>query len=296
MRLDEWQRYIDSEFLEAKSGKRISVAEPAAQSDEPPIPEDTHRTDGATAPSAPGASETLPPQPAEVSISAVVALQATEAVQTEPAQPLLPALDRPSDAIVGRQSQRRRRAAPAREADTTDAVAPFAEYISARLAADGPAASPGREVEARQDDDTDSVVASAGDAVVIESASNVPSSDSADTAAARPLVPSDQASGLLGSAFGVSPSLAGTSPQSPREALLDRMYDPMLSLEEVATLLEVTPAIVRGAARSGALKSCEPTRRIARSEGTNPRESNRRQFRLSDILAFAAAGDLKLEV
>lgn len=62
-----------------------------------------------------------------------------------------------------------------------------------------------------------------------------------------------------------------------REELLQRLIDPLISLEEAARLLDVCPTTVRRYTNRGMLKHY-------RTAG------NQRRFRLSDVLAFMESG------
>jgi hypothetical protein len=75
-----------------------------------------------------------------------------------------------------------------------------------------------------------------------------------------------------------------------RQELIERLLDPILSLEETARLLNVCPTTVRRYTNRGLLNSYrkEPVGGTRRMEDTN-KETRQRRFRLSDVLLFLEA-------
>ena len=72
------------------------------------------------------------------------------------------------------------------------------------------------------------------------------------------------------------PKTSGKANEETREQLLQRLLDPMVSLEEAAKLLDVCPTTVRRYTNKGLLKH-------HRTAG------NQRRFKLSDVLSFLEA-------
>ncbi|HLK56154.1 MAG TPA: helix-turn-helix domain-containing protein [Chthonomonadaceae bacterium] len=83
--------------------------------------------------------------------------------------------------------------------------------------------------------------------------------------------------------------------QQTRQELIERLLDPILSLEDTARLLNVCPTTVRRYTNKGILTYYrkEPDRP---SMGGNPdKETRQRRFRLSDILAFLETQQAAIE-
>ena len=79
--------------------------------------------------------------------------------------------------------------------------------------------------------------------------------------------------------------------QEKRHELIERLLDPILSLEDTARLLNVCPTTVRRYTNKGILTYYrkEPERSLRNESETavvNEKETRQRRFRLSDILAF----------
>lgn len=80
-----------------------------------------------------------------------------------------------------------------------------------------------------------------------------------------------------------------------RRDLIERILDPILSLEETARLLNVCPTTVRRYTNKGIL-TCYRKEVTHSSEATGgKKETRQRRFRLSDILAFLEAQESVLE-
>lgn len=88
--------------------------------------------------------------------------------------------------------------------------------------------------------------------------------------------------------------------QEKRHELIERLLDPILSLEDTARLLNVCPTTVRRYTNKGILTCCrkEPERSSKQQgdEGTGrEKETRQRRFRLSDILAFLETQQAAIE-
>ncbi len=81
-----------------------------------------------------------------------------------------------------------------------------------------------------------------------------------------------------------------------RHELIERLLDPILSLEDAARLLNVCPTTVRRYTNKGILTYYrkEPEHTSQRSAGQN-KETRQRRFRLSDILAFLETQQTAIE-
>jgi hypothetical protein len=72
-----------------------------------------------------------------------------------------------------------------------------------------------------------------------------------------------------------------------RRELIERILDPVLSLEDTARLLNVCPATVRRYTNKGILNYYRKEPERSMKNGASPeKETRQRRFRLSDILAF----------
>jgi hypothetical protein len=81
-----------------------------------------------------------------------------------------------------------------------------------------------------------------------------------------------------------------------RRELIERILDPILSLEDTARLLNVCPATVRRYTNKGILNSYRKEPERSQKSGTAPeKETRQRRFRLSDILAFLEAQQALIE-
>jgi hypothetical protein len=74
-----------------------------------------------------------------------------------------------------------------------------------------------------------------------------------------------------------------------RQELIERLLNPVLSLEETARLLNVCPATVRRYTNRGILTYYRKERERSDDAPDSERETRQRRFRLSDILAFLDA-------
>ncbi len=72
-----------------------------------------------------------------------------------------------------------------------------------------------------------------------------------------------------------------------RQELIERLLDPVLSLEEAARLLNVCPTTIRRYTNRGILKYYRKQQDKSVATNTAERETRQRRFRLSDIIAFA---------
>lgn len=81
-----------------------------------------------------------------------------------------------------------------------------------------------------------------------------------------------------------------------RQELIERILDPIISLEDCARLLNVCPTTVRRYTNRGIL-TCyrKEVENSSRDAGSVERETRQRRFRLSDILAFLEAQQSTLE-
>lgn len=81
-----------------------------------------------------------------------------------------------------------------------------------------------------------------------------------------------------------------------RKELIERLLDPILSLEDAARILNVCPTTVRRYTNRGIL-TCyrKEVENSTRKEGEETKETRQRRFRLSDILAFLEAQQSALE-
>ncbi|HZO86934.1 MAG TPA: helix-turn-helix domain-containing protein [Chthonomonadaceae bacterium] len=84
--------------------------------------------------------------------------------------------------------------------------------------------------------------------------------------------------------------------EEKRRELIERLLDPILSLEDTARLLNVCPTTVRRYTNKGILTHYrkEPDR-STRGESSKDKETRQRRFRLSDILAFLEAQQAAIE-
>ncbi len=294
MRLDEWQRYIDSEFLEARDSASV---ESRAKAPDVPVgsPDSAVGVDvSAPAVSDPLASEAAPTPDGGTGLDADAVLSYDAPTQSDPF-PKASRLDmrREIDPEIGARAAAIDLGAP----ELT--IAPFVDYITARRVAvenvtnadadvdSAPTAdsAPDRSAQAIRDvplsfQDAQSAAESASDLSAGFPVGNV-------ATGARPLVPAGSLQAQLQRIEYHASNETDLDLRLRREALVQRMCDPILSLEEAAILLGISPARVRRDVKSGALKP---------AAASQNRGSSDRKFRLSDILASAANDGPSLEV
>ena len=285
MRLDEWQRHLDAEFVEASAAKEL-IGDPAAPADGQdgaaqgtPAPAEAPVAPPAALPEGTAAAEgqagiirtDRTAEPGEKAPSA----DAFAAPETETNDA---ALD--PDPDFNAASPTRRRASDLEPAGDT-AIAPFAEYIGVRAADDaGP-----EEVAAAETEAIDTVSTPAEEWMAAEPAATA---GPARGAAGYPLTASATTLAALG--LGDSPAI----PQDPAEALrkdemLARLCDPLLSRDEAAVLLGVPASAVSRLADEGALSSYVLPDPMARTELQLDLEPGVAFFQLSDVVAYMAA-------
>ena len=134
-------------------------------------------------------------------------------------------------------------------------IAPFAEYISARLG----------------------------------TPANAPADSRPDVQDNYPLAVSRQTMALLRLSASAPSTKEEQAARHRKAALLRRICDPILSLHDVALLLGVSADSVLRAAAMGALTSCEPAPRTWQPRRRRGEETGLPGFRLSDIVAFLVA-------
>lgn len=319
MRLDEWQKFIESQFLEEEAplenaSAPIQPALPLAVEETEPLPavllpEPPLRPVLPFEESPEPAAVALEPEVAPVEAAEVVAEQTEEApsraeVAPEPEPEAAPAPALPQIPVPPVFETR-----PALEAD----IPSFESYLKPRAVSESvptpptlPPIAPVVETEeAPEQVETPGIFVRRSPKTRARHArnvrpENVPSGlSAADLWAAVP----KHVQTLL--ALQREEEVAQYSYKRPfeenRQELIARLLDPVLTLEETARLLNVCPTTVRRYTNKGILTHYrkEPERRSAQNgdatEGDSVKETRQRRFRLSDILAFLEAQQSALE-
>jgi hypothetical protein len=281
LRLDEWQRYIDSEFV---AGKAADVGARQPDTGAPGVSPGADAEDAAAAARVAGEvapSEVLSPsaadglaataeQPADrVTDSAEAGAQPIPAARGEDAMPtgVQAGTIEPS---IGTQSEME--------------IAPFADYIAVRRQPSE--APPTLDLEYAADETATASVAGAAPDPAQRSALLV---DTNDGDGATPLTASIETAVQLRLVDSLAPSDADVSARQRREALIRRLCDPVLSVDDAALLLGVPAETVRAYAGRDGLKTCEPPGGSPRGSSGSRRAAKEQYFRLSDIVAFLTA-------
>lgn len=372
MRLDEWQRYIDSEFLETAPAAAVTPpldlqppteTRPAAdqQSTEAPsvateaadlqavvfppspwveedAPVDSAGLGDATEYAGPSLPHPAPPANLEIEPPAppIVDTQVDDAVREEPpAAESIPwqeaSANRERRTTLDRVRAVGNRPVADRPTGLNDAeVAPFAEYINARLGQEAVAAAAGADQTPAQPNnlvapEPEPEPSISGDTT---SGSDAPELETATvTSALEPIL--DAAPGAVTDheavATRAAPEPANAEPEAwtvvqdtyplaatehtlaqlrligvghstkeeqaarhGKAALLRRMCDPVLTLNEAALLLGAPVGDVAQLAAMGALTSIAPAPRKSQTGRRGAVDTGQPGFRLSDIVAYLA--------
>jgi hypothetical protein len=291
VRLDEWQRYIDSEFVDPGSaGKQVKsgaglIAGPAEEADGA-----GHGAEIATSGSAleangaNGESETqadVGPPSSGPSQDAIA-----EAPSTVSASELL---DTPGDSACTPTDTKQQPNPPSNRPKTVSTVEveipPFADYISKRRTAS--------DLPAPQDYVPEFTPAQ-NEAQSVGSERTIDLTNRAETGAAPapgatyPLTAPSIILEQLRASTGSGSSATDVALAQRRAGLLQRLLDPVLSVDETALLLGVPVPALRQYVERGVLRACEVPRDSGRASRAN-QETRARHFRLSDITRFAAS-------
>ena len=314
MRLEEWQKFIESQFLE----------DGGVQEREPESPE-------AIEPTEPGAKPTAGVEIKAESAAAPVArpdfpyapvtVKPTVDAASHEAKPLFAppdAADIPKMTLPFAEMETATAPAPPvaetpepsyRQTLDFDADIPdFASYMpSARSDASQAAPSPAFEAKTERRAAAPDIDASETDAAGSDAAVRIARNPRTRARHARNVRPENVASGLSAAEMWADvprhvqtllalerieeKEIAQSSYKRPfaegRLELIERLLDPILSLEDTARLLNVCPTTVRRYTNRGILTHYrkEPERNGDLVRPTE-RETRQRRFRLSDILAF----------
>ena len=319
MRLDEWQRYIDSEFVEGEP----PPAKPAAHPLKPVQP----LTDLASPPAAEAVRTTENADPAVGDALLTDAPQSP--VKAQIFQPESPAAEPTANINVEMQSDNVRAlmasAAPVVKRQVSERaaivgmeieIAPFADYISARLGTRQSASSEApdrnslppdaiadRELEALPGPLLPEIAANRER----EAAPETPQQEAAISLDAKvvPDAPPSDSRPVVQDNYPLAASrhtmaqlrLGAAGPLAKEEqaarhrkaALLRRLCDPILSLHDAALLLDFPSDSVLRATAAGVLTSCDPAPKAGQARRRRGEETGLPGFRLSDIVAFLAA-------
>jgi hypothetical protein len=291
VRLDEWQRYIDSEFVEPgndekqpKSGARSSTgpAEPGNSVEVPPSGRSLETN---------GTNAELEVPVDSTRVSSEPSLDPVPEVA--PTVTTLEPMDASDDHALDTIDAANQPDPPANGIKSVDAVdseiPPLAAYISARRS--------GKEspVSQAQDDHVPALKSAFNDAQspgnenTTVLAGDTGYGTALDPATPYPLTAPSIILEQLQAGPGTNCSSTDPALAQRREGLLRRLLDPALSIDDAALILGVSVAAVRQYAEGGLLRACEAPRNSGRNSRGASAETRPRYFRLSDITRFAAS-------
>jgi len=297
MRLDEWQRYIDSEFVRDSAAAASSPhngGASAAVLDLRPVPDAEVPKDADSEPvvsaTEPGATEE-----AALDVSGSDESQTFDPVAADP-PPLGAAVDGDHNPSLSPEPAPDRLGLRDRSDShsTESKVAPFAEYIAVRhksglieAGADSIVLAAGAAVPGDRSQDTSKIREHSADTVSISETDRIARSS-------LPLKLTEETAARLETLSTAKLPGTDTVAEANREELLCRLRDPILTVEETAVLLGVSIPSIRKFVDRGSLVSYTPLADTEVTDSKSARDLRPRQFRLSDILSWLAANGAQL--